>query len=159
MMSFRPSLTYATIVLGLMGAGIVVSIVIAGQPTSAVGRDVPDALRGETHLEKTLVWVITRDAYASCRQPAYVLRRIKQQYGDAVPLVVLYAEHEKDDVRRILTRERLSAKLLPLNVPAYERFFDHPPEPALHFIEEGRVMKSWSYTSSPILVDEVVTLF
>ncbi len=148
---------------GLLFSGILAALfagflfAVAGESASSP-RVLPDALRAGEHEGPVLAWVITRDAYASCQQPAYVLRRIQQRYGEAVPLVVWYEEHERSDVQRILTRERLAARLLPLNARAYERWLGHPPVPALHLLDNDRLVKSWSYTRRPVQIEDVMAL-
>jgi hypothetical protein len=141
----------AAIALGL-------SLLVASDSADPSNRDVPTIMRADAHQGKTLTWVFTHDAYASCTQPAYVLRRIKQRYGDSVKLVVWYEGLDRNDVQSILTRERLSAVLLPLDAQAYEQWFGHSPEPVLHLIEDNRWVTSWSYTRRPIQVEEVMAL-
>ena len=158
-MLHRSTLSHVMVVLGVIAAiAFCLSLVFASDSAAPSNRDLPTAMRADAHQGKTITWVFTHDAYASCTQPAYVLRRIKQRYGDAVKLVVWYEAHDRNDVQRILTRERLSAELIPLNAQAYEQWFGHPPEPVLHLIEDNRWVTSWAYTRRQIEVEEVMAL-
>lgn len=124
--------------------------------TTPPSRQAPSDLQGLSLDGQTLVWVFTRDAYESCRQPAYVLRRVRQRFGESVPLVVWYEDHDRGSVQKVLTRERLSANLRPLNVLEYEQFFGSSPEPAVHLFSDGQLLESWTYEAEPIRVADVV---
>lgn len=125
---------------------------------SPVDRVMPTALYPDTSRGKALIWVITRDAYTSCQQPAYALRRVKARHGDDVSLVVWYREHDGAIVDRILTRERLSADTAALDVQAYAQWQQHPPQPALHLVEDRTLVRSWTYTDHPVQVKDIASL-
>ena len=145
----------------------VVLVLVAGMALLSLSSDILDQRTTSAHLslsgslslpvdqEKTLVWVFTRDAYASCRQPAYVLRRIRQHYGDTIPLVVWYEFDDENGVDQILTRERLAADLRPLDFSEYQRFFGESPEPAVHLFDAGRLIESWAYKAKPFSVEDI----
>ncbi|RME28525.1 MAG: hypothetical protein D6806_02765 [Deltaproteobacteria bacterium] len=119
-------------------------------------RELPASLHMNERHGKVLVWVFTKGAYAVCTQPAYVLRRIKQRYGDGVKIVVWYEAYDSTDVKRVLARERLSAELIPLDISVYEQWFGHSPDLVLHMIEDNQWVTSWSYGRQPIQAEEIM---
>lgn len=113
-----------------------------------------DVLLGDERHGTTLVWLFTPNAYASCRQPAYALRKVSQIGDDPFRLIVRYTAQDKAQVERLLTRERLHATLLPLDAQEYERLFQRPAEPGLYVFREGHLVQSWAYGSRAEVVDE-----
>lgn len=151
-----PRALVVILIAGLATAGILWSSETTDTEASTT-RVMPTTLHPDTSRGTALIWVITRDAYTSCQQPAYALRHVMANHGD-VSLVVWYREYDGDIVDRILTRERLFADTAALDVQAYEKWLGHPPKPALHLVKDRRLVKSWKYTDHPIRVDDVTSL-
>lgn len=90
-----------------------------------------------------VVWTLTEYGYASCGQPASALRRVLGSPPAPVDVFVYYEGLRDDEVRTILTRERLidRVRLVPIRESQYERLFGGPMSDAVLVIRDAHVVE------------------